>query len=584
MRICAKNNITFQRRLKNDEISDYQNTLIQAKNKVGNRGKSLLIVPSTSLPNKTGVGCLGTEESAKFFNFAKTYWGINEIQLLPVGQYHCHNGEYPIYSGTSMDLGEQNIDIKKYAKPEDYSKLIDNNKNSNVRFENVVGKDSPQEKILHKIYENGKFKEAFEVFKKENESRLEAKALYRALRDINNTNDYTQWNNIDKNLFNSDLVTETERKNRINEIKQIKSKDIDFYYFKQFLAEDSLKNAKNELNKNGLKLNADMLCGFSYDEIWANPKAFHKNTTIGWGLPALNLDMPEGEKLLREKVNFYAKRFDGIRVDAAWTYVMQPQIQNNDTKRKFYDGKILDIIEEEAQKVKGKDFKNIMYEFATSGENFSVYDSYALKPCVKDRIKIYTSDYLSQDWGSNDAFLKRSWAPDSFIIGATNHDSGKIKFNNTQAKVLADILKIPQKELQNPKEFIQAKFAEPTGAYHNMIFFSDALGLNEQFLNNEDKTKNYRVGISKDFENTYFKALENKEGYNPMDALAKNFKAQGLDKTDAKLYKKILKYKKILEQKENYSNNNLFLKIGIGIVCAALSIYGGYVVYNKDKH
>ena len=584
MKICANNNITFQRRLKNNEISDYQSTLIQAKNKAGNRGKSLLIVPSTSLPNETGVGSLGTEESAKFFDFAKTYWGINEIQLLPTGQYHCHNGEYPIYSGTSMDLGEQNIDIKKYTSPEDYSKLIANSKNSNIRFENVIGKDSPQEKILYKIYEEGKFKDAFEAYKKENESRLEAKALYRALRDINNTNNYTQWNNIDKNLFNTDLVAEAERKNRINEIKQIKNKDIDFYYFKQFLAEDSLKNAKNELNKKGLKLNADMLCGFSYDEVWANPKAFHENTTVGWGLPALNLDSPEGEKLLREKVNFYTKRFDGIRVDAAWTYVMQPQIQNNDTKRKFYDGKILDIIEDEAQKVKGKDFKNIMYEFATSDENFSVYDSYTLKPCVKDRIKIYTSDYLSQDWGSNDAFLKRNWAPDSFIIGATNHDSGKIKYNNTQAKVLADILKIPQKELQNQKEFIQAKFAEPAGAYHNMIFFSDALSLNEQILNNEDKTKNYRVGISKDFENKYFKALENKEGYNPMDALAKNFKAQGLDKTEAKLYKKILKYKKILEQKENCSNNNFFLKIGIGIVCAALSIYGGYVVYNKDKH
>lgn len=584
MKICANNNITFQRRLKNNEISDYQSTLIQAKNKAGNRGKSLLIVPSSSLPNETGVGSLGTDESAKFFDFAKTYWGINEIQLLPTGQYHCHNGEYPIYSGTSMDLGEQNIDIKKYTSPEDYSKLIANNKNSNIRFENVIGKDSPQEKILYKIYEEGKFKDAFEAYKKENESRLEAKALYRALRDINNTNDYTQWNNIDKNLFNSDVVTEAERKNRINEIKQIKNKDINFYYFKQFLAEDSLKNAKNELNKKGLKLDADMLCGFSYDEVWANPKAFHKNTTVGWGLPALNLDTPEGEKLLREKVNFYAKRFDGIRVDAAWTYVMQPQIQNNDTKRKFYDGKILDIIEDEEEKVKGKNFKNIMYEFATSSENFSVYDSYTLKPCVKDRIKIYTSDYLSQDWGSNDAFLKRNWAPDSFIIGATNHDSGKIKYNNTQAKVLADILKIPQKQLQNQKEFIQAKFAEPAGAYHNMIFFSDALGLNEQFLNNKDKTQNYRVGISKDFENKYLKALENKEGYNPMDALAKNFKAQGLDKTEAKLYKKILKYKKILEQKENCSNNNLFLKIGIGIICTALAAYGSYAVCNKHNH
>ena len=91
MKICAINNITFQRKLKNNEISDYQNTLQQAKYKVGNRGKSLLIVPSTSLPNKTGVGNLGTKESLDFFEFAKnilgnkrnstaSHWSISQSQ------------------------------------------------------------------------------------------------------------------------------------------------------------------------------------------------------------------------------------------------------------------------------------------------------------------------------------------------------------------------------------------------------------------------------------------------------------------------------------------------------------------------
>lgn len=583
MKICAINNITFQRKLKNNEISDYQNTLQQAKYKVGNRGKSLLIVPSTSLPNKTGVGNLGTKESLDFFEFAKTYWGINEIQLLPIGQYHNHNGEYPIYSGTSMDLGEQNINIKKYANPEDYSKLIIDRNNSNVRFENVIGKDSPQEKLLHKIFEEGKYKKEFELFKKENESRLEAKALYRMLREINNSHDYKTWNDLDKNLFNSDIVNPDERQKRIQEIKKIKNKEMDFYYFKQFLAEDSLKNAKNELNKKGLKLNGDMLCGFSFDEIWANPKAFHNDTTIGWGLPALNFESAEGEKLLKEKVRFYAEHFDGIRVDAAWTYISQPLYKGNEIKRQNYDNKILNIIENEIKKYKGENFNNIMYEFATSPDNFNIYDGYNLKPCVKDRIKIYTSDYLSNDWGSNHAFLERNWQPQSFIIGATNHDSAQIHYNQEQANVLSGILKIPKSKLTKEQEFVKAKLAEPAAAYNNMLFFSNALGQKENFLNNIDKTKNYTSLIAQDYEDKYFKALSNGEGYNPMDALIKNFEAKGLDKTETELYKKMVKYKKILEQKEN-SQQSKMLKIGVAISCALSIIFiGAKYLKNKTK-
>ena len=90
------------------------------------------------------------------------------------------------------------------------------------------------------------------------------------------------------------------------------------------------------LNQKGLKLNGDMICGLSYDEIWSHPKAFLEGKTIKWDLPALDLDSKEAEKLIREKVNIYAKRFDGLRIDAAWTYV--------EPLNKDYGDKIFNII------------------------------------------------------------------------------------------------------------------------------------------------------------------------------------------------------------------------------------------------
>lgn len=576
MKICLSKNISFKRQLKETEKKEYNSVLNEAKMKIGNTDRSVIIVPATSLPNKTGVGNIGTNESLDFFDFAKSYWGVNEIQLLPIGQYHCSNGEYPIYSGTSMDLGNHIINVKKYIPESEYNSLKSNNA-QNVDFANVVKFDSPQEKALYRLYESKIYQKDLENFKSNNKDRLEPKAIYRALREINNTNQFNNWNDLDKNLYNLEIVTESERKARISEVSKLKNDTIDFYYFKQFLAEKSLKDAKKELNNKGLKLDGDMLCGFSYDEVWSHPNAFHKNRSIGWGLPALNLDSDEGEKLLREKVKFYAERFDGIRVDAGWTYINQPLENGNVKEFKFYDDKILNIIEDEAKKIKGISFKNIMYEFSTSSENFNIYDNSTLKPCVKDRIKIYTSDYLSENWGSNDAFLKQGWNPDSFIIGTTTHDSPPIKSSNEQKNVLARILKLPVKKMQNENEFRKAKFAEVASAKNNMIFFSDALGLNEKYTGYSDKSLNYTLKISDDYKEKYFKNLEKGEAYNPMDALEKSFIAKGLDKSEPKLFKKIVKYRKILEQKEK-NNTTQFVKIG---TCVALSLIAVYFIVNS---
>ena len=569
MEIRINNSVNFGRLLKPSEEADYASVLERAKAKAGNRGKTILIVPSSSLPqadiNNTGVGNLTSNEG--FFDFVKKYWGINEIQLLPTGQYHEHRGHYPMYSGTSMDLGNHMIDIKSHIPDEDFREIVNANKiKDKVNFSNVVDINSAQEKALRRLYKNMPDREDFNKFKSENLSRLEAKGLFRALRTIYGSANYHKWDDIDKNLF---LLEPEKRDKRIKEIYKLQGEEIDFYFYKQFLAEKDLKKAKENLNTKGLKLNADFICGFSYDEVWSHPKAFTPNASIGWGLPALNFDNPEAEKLLREKAEFYAKRFDGFRVDAGWTYINQPQ---NSSQYKYYDDKILNIIEDEVKKVKGKnyDLKNLMYEFSADPKQFNIYSGNSLKPYIANRVQIRTSDHLSNNWGSNRAFLDRNWNPANFIIGAANHDSNRIKPNEKQAKVLSKILKIPEKKLTDEKEFIRAKLAEPAGAYNNMIFFRDALALDDT-----------NSKIPADYKEYYENLLKNKDGYNPMDALEKTFKAKGLDKEEPELYKKIVKYRKILDSQEKQIHP--IIKLGAGIVCLGILAYGIFKYTKQEK-
>ena len=592
MQIRFETSPNFGRRLNSSEEAEYKEILKKGKEKASGsqNGKSILIVPSTSLPNSlsesTGVGLLN--QSGEFFDFAKKYWGINEVQILPSGQYHAHKWQYPFYSGTTMDLGNHLIDVKSLVSKEDFQKIVDANKTKDkVNFSNVVDLGSTQEEVLKNLHKNitPELKSEFEKYKLENNAHLEPKGLYRALREIYGEHNYNHWNELDRNLFNEDLVSEAQRAKRIREIYAQKSETIDFYKFKQFLAEKSLKQAKDELNKKGIKLNGDMACGFSFDEVWSHPKAFHNNSTIGWGMPALNLDSKEAENLIREKSNLYARRFDGIRVDAAWTYVAPPvkdELTGAVTK-KDYGAKFLDIIDDEVKKVKGNKFNrnDVMHEFAASAEDFNAFEGSRLKPYIEDRVKIYTSDWLSDDWGSADNFKRRGWSQDKFIIGATNHDSAEIKYAETQAESLGKILNIKKEKLKNPIEFLKAKLAEPFGAKNNMVFFMQALGLEGKFKGNSNPSDNYTAKIPENYEEVYIENLQKGKALNPMDALEKQFKAQGLDKTEPELYKKIVKYRKILEQKGGKSS--VLVKAGAGIVCAGLIMVGLYKYYSQNK-
>ena len=613
MKISLDSSPAFKRRLKTSEEADYCAVLKRGKELAGNTGKTILIVPSPSLPQRketnTGVGNILDKKSLEFFEFAKKYWGINCIQDLPNGRYIPHNRYWRLYSGSSMDLGSQLINLeiltKDIIKPEELNKIVYQNlSQDSVNFENVLSPDSETENVLKKAYKNlceadteykkNMLKE-IETFSSENKSWIEPKSIFHTLKEYYHTENFRNWSDIDKNLYNPDKVSIEARNKRIAEIIKNNSFDAGYYKFKQYLADKHLRLAKEKLNEKGIELSGDLICGFSLDELWMRPKAFLPDTRMNWGFPALDLNSQEGLALLKEKAALYAKRYDDIRVDAAWTYVNQPIESVNDKKvniRNYYGDKALKVIEEGVREVKGKNFnpENVMYEFVAETDDFRAFDSKRkTNPVLINRNKIYCSNNISYDWGTTKSFENLGWKGELYTLGTTNHDQKTMKTHfaskesrKLQTEVLADLLKIPKEKLEYLKDFIKAKYAEPMRARNNFIFFADALNLDGNYKDNPNRTQDYRMKIEPNYQEQYFKALENGEGYNPMDALEKAFRAEGLDKKEPELYKKIVKYRKILEEPQKNVVKSRILKGGLAALAVCFVTYAA-VKYHSNK-
>ena len=433
----------------------------------------------------------------------------------------------------------------------------------------------------------------------QNEEWLVKANIFETLAKKYGTIDFTKWDKQDRFLYDKNITDFVSRHLRISQIADEAGSDFGFFFFKQYLADKHLEMSRKKLNEKGLKLIGDMPCGFSWSEVWANPKAFVDGYSLSnWGLPALDHSSEEARELLREKANIFARRYDGIRVDAAWTYLRQP-LKNRNTgiieKYLDFDDEFLKIIEDEIKKIKGDSFKasDIKYEFIASEQDFSLYTSEYLKPEVKDRIKIYTSDYLGGNWGSVDGFRTIGWKDGSYILGASTHDSKGMRIiyedptrNRNQIETLARILKIPIEKLNDYNAFVQAKLAEPMRSFHNLFMFTDVLGINDTFSCHANRADNYRIKISENYQKDYFEKLERGEGFNIMDALDKAFVSLELDKSEKELYEKIVKYKNILQEKEKKLTQKPKQK-NIGLIIAAVSavaVLAGALVFNNKRN
>lgn len=640
---AVNSNLSFKRALNSKELKEFNAVKDRAKQLTGQTGKSIFIVPDTCLPQSaatnTGVGNLSSNTAQDFFAYMKNYLGFNAVEVLPGGELHSNNGLYSPYSSTTLSLGNHQINLElltqdKFGKilmPEEYKEVVNSNispdKNTIVNHKNVVEEYGAHEKALRKAFtrfkklnEQSQLKKDFADYIIKNNDWLEPKSIYKILSKKHGTDDYFYWHGVDGYLYDSAVKPE-ERNERIAQILKENSNEAEYYKFKQFMADEHLAIGKKKLNDIGVKLIGDCEINFSKDEIWANPAAFNKNVVIGekdWGIISLDYNTITDPKsasaqILKKKVELCAKRYDAIRFDVGWAY-LKPKLHHyaGGSETKYLGDSVLKFIEQTVKDVKGKDYdlNNLIYEFQ-GGEIFksdysagSVFKTGRLLDEAAERVGVYDTafmhDTLYDVWGSNNAFLKRGWSPDKFIVGVGNHDTQPLRqiANNMRddaitggdryhrdgaVKPLADILKLDPQKLSNPVEYAKAKWAEPMMAKNNMVFYMDVFGREERFNMHGQNTvvhpeKNFAYKIPENYKEAYHKAVQEGYGFNIMDSLEKIFKAKGLDKTESKLYKKIVKFRDILYDNGTANNGSKYTKVLIiaGLAAAA----AGVIIYS----
>ena len=609
MKIQGISKFSFGRALDMKEAQEYAETLAQAKKVIGQTGKSVLIVHDACLPQNpnrnTGVANLAGSDSAKFFEFAKKYWGINSVEVLPQGQVKAHDNRYGAYSGTSLSLGNHQINLELLQTPE-YENLIseqefqsvvranNTDKDTVVNWRNVMDNDSPHDKTLRNAFERfqnlpetSKLKQDYIEYCKQNNEWLEPKSIYETLSKRYGTTDTRRWSNpVDQNLYS---LSQDERSLRIGEILKDSPQEANFYKFKQFLADNHLQKGKEQLNNMGLKLYGDFPLGFTRDEIWAFPNAFKRDFNMGlpfWNMASINYDTileegSEANKLLQLKLSLYARRYDSLRVDSAWNYIkpiMTPASEKSlaNSTRKNFGTTLLDYMENALKKLKGESFSpsDLIYEFEAGPEEFSMWENGRLLPAVENRTKALNTVYMKSvngdNWGSYSAYSQKGLQP--FSLGIGNHDSQPLRqiandipeifhVDNQEFKinhkadaipVLSQELGISEAALKKPEEFAKAKWAEALLGKDNHMFYADAFGMQERF--NDFKLKSHRffgLKIPSNYEDAYIRSVQEGYGFNPMDAMEKLFMAGGHDKKHSMLFEKIQKFKNILLETKN---------------------------------
>lgn len=609
--LAPAQSINFRRRLTVAEEKEMAQVDAQAKELLGNTGHSVLIVHDACLPQSavrnTGVANILNTESAEFFDFAKTYFGINTIEVFPQGEFvrKHKSGLVCAYGYSALGLNDSLIDAESLTTPkwnnillpQEFQEIVNANdtkdKRTVVNFENLNRRNSVFNTNMHRAYDrfmaldnDEAIRVEFESFKRENDVWLTPKVVYNLIKKENRGRDWEQWQSgLDQQLYvKNGLYSAQEREYRIGSLLRDNRKEADFFKFKQFMAEKHLQAGRQSLNAKGLKLFGDMPIKFSKDEVWANPQAFLLDHYVGandWKAPCLDYPALRDEnsaasELLKLKSRLFARRYDGTRIDVSWMYVNPKMIDAATDKIERIDlgDTALRLIEREFENIHGANYspQNIIHEFKAGREDFSMFKDGELRPEVVSRVAILESENMESSWGHADAYFNtHGMSRDSVIYGVGDHTAqplrqiaagmddvvaeakgrGRLVRCYNQADVLAGIFNDTKENMLNPAEFIRAKFADTMSAKHNFMFYMDPLGCISRFDSQGlNRKENYRYKIAPDFKELYHKAVQRGQALNLPDALAKAFEKAGLDKEYGELYGKLCKFAKILKEKE----------------------------------
>lgn len=592
MYINKFDSVSCKAALPTSKKADYTATIKKAKKILGiDNGLSLLKIHSGSMPCQqkfdSGIGKLNSEPAINFLKMITFYTDVNAIKEFPAGQTtKLHSRYYCPYLKTAVTFGEENINLNNIVEDtayygsiltqKDKENLVDDRKNPYaINYELEIGTDEnyPIKKPLRIAFENYKNGFATKKFNTDFENFKQSKIVQETYPRLAI---YPFVSKKEPNLFEN-FKNSPDKQEKFEYYKEKYKDEIEFFNFSQFLAQKEHFDAKEKINKNGTDLFGDCLIGFAPQEVWAHPDAFLKDTCIGlysWGLPALNFKeilnpKSEANKVFDEKISFFLKHYDGIRFDVGWCYAIA-QIGEKGKEAEHIDlgHNLFDFIENKAKEIKGNNYntKKLIYEMDGFGKMFSGWEKDKPKPIpnIKNIVNVLTTEYQHNKgagWGSPQFFLKTGLSEDEIIIGTNNHDGANLRALaegttpeyleriNENAPILSKLLKIPNKKLlENPAEFIKAKFAQLYTIKNQFLFFVDVLGSRVDMDSQNTFVWNYRFRVDENYERQYHNALQQGFGFNLPETLKMVMKSKQLDKKHPEIYEKLSEYSKYLRK------------------------------------
>lgn len=591
---------SFGRALTTKEKKEYQKTIGEARKQLG-IDKTAATIFDFSVPtakNDTGIGTSFSVDAQQMAGLLKTMCGVNSIQLQPQGE--VSNFIRSPYSGTGFSLGMHIIDLNKLATKEYCSLLTQKDLSApymtrvkdheNVDYDNVFGEDG-QKAMLRTAYARftelkptSDMKVEFEKFKKDNSYWVERDALFEAAAVANGSEDMKSWTTRDQNIF----ATKQGDKERIAQLKYTKddagNNVVDFEEFVQFIADKQQKESKAEFNKQGIDLYGDCQIGFSQKDVWAHKSAFYPNYEFGCDIgndkyscwsPAINFDKLDGEagELLYNKFDLFFKRYDGVRIDAAWQLInpmiCKPLTKNGQSVFDDDGNKLGHKLERQPKVPNGgrKIIKDIILKAADKNKvsHDKVFlellggNSYDSLDAVKGlgTTLIHITRYGGEEWGRVKYFESKgenkyqNMKPGDYIIGPGTHDDysllEQVKSGKARSSYLANDLHLSKSDLQKPTKLSEAVFAELFTTKNQFATLPDILGSERRINvpNTSDGNWTYRAPIK--YEEQYHENLTKGKGLNTPDALAKALKAKQKGK-ESSLTKKLEEFANILRK------------------------------------
>ena len=602
MKIASiQSSASFGRALTTPEKKEYEKTLNDARKQLG-IDKTTATIFDFSVPtakNDTGIGTSFSTDAQKMAGLLKTMCGVNSIQLQPQGE--ISNYVRSPYSGTGFSLGMHIIDLTK-LQDESYGKLLTptdmksaymqrTTDHDNVKYDNVFAPDG-QKAMLRKAYarfqkldETSPLKKDFEQFKKDNSYWVEKDALFEAAAVANGSGDMRTWPHRDQNVF----ATKQGDQERIAQLKYVKddagNNVVDFEQFVQFIADKQQKDSKAEFNKQGIDIYGDCQIGFSQKDFWAHKSAFYPTYEFGCDIgdgkyscwsPAINFEELNGEagELLYNKFDLFFKRYDGVRIDAAWQLINpmicepwtnkgQSVFDNNGNKlghklnhqpRVPNGGRkiIKDIVLKAADKNKVAHDK-IFLELL-GGNSYDSLD--AVKGLGTTLIHI--TRYGGDNWGRVKYYESRgdnkyqNMRPGDYTIGPGTHDDyslmEQVENGRERSGYLAYDLHLNPAELgSNPAKLSEAVYAELFTTKNQFATLPDMLGSRRRINVPNTTDGNWSYRAPRDYEKQYHENLAKGRGLNAADALAKAIKAKQFGRPST-LTQKLEHFANILKQ------------------------------------